>query len=59
MAIKSKFEIGQDCITFTTKANGDQVRITGVNLSQEDAANLASLIGGKKILSVEITEKEE
>lgn len=59
MAIKSEFEVGEDCIMFTTKANGDQIRITGVDLSQENAANLASLIGGGKTLTVEITEKEE
>lgn len=59
MAIKSKFDVEPDSITFTTRANGDQIRITGVNLSQEDAANLASLIGSKKILKVEIAEKEE
>lgn len=59
MAIESKFDVEPDCIIFTTKANGDQIRITNTNLSRENAANLASLIGGGKTLTVEITEKEE
>lgn len=59
MAVKSEFEVGEDHIIFTTKTNGDQIRITNVNLSPKNAANLASLIGGGKTLSVEIAEKED
>jgi len=59
MAVKSKFDVPPDGIVFTTKANGDQIRITNVDLSQQDAANLAGLIGSKVILTVEIKEKTD
>ena len=59
MADESKFDVAPDGVTFTTRANGDQIRITNIDLSQQNAANLAGLIGSKAVLTVEITEKTD
>lgn len=59
MAIECKFDVPPDGITFVTKANGDRIRITDIDLSQEDAANLAGLIGSKVVLTVQIKEKTD
>lgn len=45
-----------DSIQFTTKTNGDAIRITGVSLSANNAAALAYLINNEVVLKVEITE---
>ena len=58
MAIECEFDVGPDGIVFTTMTNGDQIRISKVNLDSENAANLASLIGNGATLTVQIKVKE-
>lgn len=57
MSVTSEFEVGVDNIIFTTRANGDKIEIKGVNIDQENATNLASLVNSKKTLTVKIEEK--
>ena len=59
MAIGCRFDVPPDGFVFTTKANGDQIRITNIDLSQQDAASLAGLIGSKVVLTVQIKEKTD
>jgi hypothetical protein len=53
----AEFTIGEDGIQFTTKTNGDTIRMTGLQLSAENAAALARLINFGVELKVEIIEK--
>ena len=54
---EAKFDVGVDQIEFTTQANGDHIRIKGVQVPKESAAALAYMINGKKILEIQIKEK--
>jgi hypothetical protein len=52
--IEAKFEVDPDQIELRTKTNGDLIRIDGVHLGPENAANLAGLINSGAILEIEI-----
>lgn len=56
MAKVCEFLVGPDQIEFRTQKNGDKVRIAGVKLTAENAANLAWLVNGSNHLHVEIKE---
>ncbi len=54
---ESKFEVGEDCIEFTTQANGDRIRIHGIHLTPGSAAALAHMVNDGHVLEVEIKVK--
>lgn len=54
---EAKFDVGEDCIEFTTQANGDRVRIHSVEMSAECAAALAYMVNSKAVLEIEIKVK--
>lgn len=47
--------VGVDQIEFTTKTNGDRIRINGIHFDAENASNLAHLINSQEQLKVEIS----
>jgi len=51
-----RFEIGADQAKFTTQTNGDMLIISGLSLTQKQAATLAYLVNSKKNLSFEVRE---
>ena len=51
------FEVGTDQVTFNTKTNGDSVRITGLELTQEQATSLAWLINSSEETTLRIRIK--
>lgn len=55
---KCEFDLPSDKISFTTRTNGDHIRIDKVNLGAEASSNLAWLISVDGILKVEIKAKE-
>ena len=52
----AEFNVGEDSIEFSTKSNGDSMRIHGIFMSKENAAALAYLVNSGVTLKVEITE---
>jgi len=57
--IKSEFDVLPEAINFLCSANSDRVNFGKLELSQEAATNLATLINGGKTLTVIIKEKVE
>lgn len=54
---EATFDVGEDCIEFTTKSNGDKMRIHNVHMTPENAAALSYLTNKGVILEVQIKEK--
>jgi len=50
--MKAEAEVSVDGIEFTTKTNGDKLRITGLHFDAENAANLATLINSGESLKL-------
>jgi hypothetical protein len=57
MALKAEFDVAVDLMVFTTQKNGDKIKIQGVHLGAETAANLATLINAGNTLTVIVKEK--
>ncbi len=55
-----EFETTTDQIEFRTRTNGDEIRIRGIHLTQEQATSLAWLINADEnaVLKIEIKLKE-
>lgn len=51
------FEIGCDQIEFRTQTNGDRIKITGIELLQEQATSLAWLINSGEGTTLKIRIK--
>jgi len=51
------FDVKADQIEFTTQANGDRIRMKGMQIPPDYAAALAYMINGKKVLEVQIKVK--
>ena len=54
---EAKFDIDEDCIEFTTRTNGDSMRIRGIHMSKESAGALAYMVNSGKALEIEIKIK--
>ncbi len=52
-----EFDVGEDGIEFTTKTNGDSIRMHGLHMSKETAGALAYMVNSGSILEVEIKIK--
>jgi len=55
--LKAEFDVAGDLIVLTTQLNGDKIKIQGIHLGPEIAANLATLINAGKTLTVIVKEK--
>ena len=51
-----QFGVGVDQAKFTTQTNGDILIISGIDLTQNQAATLAYLVNSKKNLVFEVRE---
>ena len=51
-----QFEVGPDQAKLTTQTNGDILILSGIVLTQTQAATLAYLVNSKKNLSFEVRE---
>ena len=54
---EAKFDIGEDCIEFTTRTNGDSMRLHSIHMSKEHAGALAYMINSGEILEIQIKIK--
>jgi len=54
--MKAEVIVEPDQIGFSTKTNGDRVRIQGVHFGADDASNLAKLINSQESIKVVFKE---
>ena len=57
--MKAEVIVGTDQIEFTTKTNGDRIRIQGVHFGADNASNLAKLINSQESIKVVFKELSE
>ncbi len=56
MAKTCEFEVGEDQIIFVNRTNGDHIKLDGMHLVPEQAANLAWMIQSGCAIRVEFQE---
>ncbi len=54
---EAKFDVDEDGIEFTTKTNGDSIRMHGLHMSKETAGALAYMVNSGSVLEIEIKVK--
>ena len=59
MATKCTFVAKADQLEFRTKTNGDYLRLSGIHIDADNAADLARMIQDGNDLDVTIKEKHE
>ncbi len=52
-----EFDVSEDSIEFTTKTNGDSIRMHGLHMTKETAGALAYMVNSGSILEIEIKVK--
>ena len=52
-----EFDVGEDGIEFTTKTNGDNIRMHGLHMTKEIAGALAYMVNSGMVLDIEIKIK--
>lgn len=57
MARECTFEVTADQCEFRTKTNGDRIKLSGMDIDAQNAADLAYLIQDAVVLEVQIKEK--
>ncbi len=56
MADKIDFDVNLDQVIFTTQTNGDRIEIKDINLSADEAGNLAHMVNNGRKLRITIKE---
>lgn len=54
---EAKFDVSEDCLEFSTKSNGDSIRMHGLEMIAETAGALAYMVNSGAILEVQIKVK--
>ena len=57
MARECNFELAADQCEFRTRTNGDRIKMDGMNIDAQNAADLAYMIQDAAILEIQIKEK--
>ena len=54
---EAKFDVSEDALEFSTKSNGDSIRMHGLHMTAETAGALAYMVNSGQILEVQIKVK--